>query len=559
MKTKKSSRRIRKGSKRRHTKKRGGVFGFKTRFTKNNDHDNYIKEIELSTFKPKPTPGKALASFVRKIEKEIVSQPVTLNRQGIPIPRKHPKLEINYLKSICGDVGICLSLNQNYEMIMDMFENFRDFKYLVDSPELLATGNNGTIRTLKYGKTVEGVAFHSYGIFKTANSAGSDNLMYEYLVGKYCVNELCRIFPIFMQTYGVYLKNDLLDKAEFPKDQRISSLPFKNLISLDFPMNINELCNRSADLCLVAQYYHRIETVADYIANFVYKYIQKGVMGNVSEIPLFLFQLYYTVAICREHFTHYDLHTKNVGLVKLPQGYHIEYEFEYSNLEVGGSVNDVIRFKSKYIVKLIDYGRSFFIGKDENENPISSTMVIDQIKRATDPNGSGPLCSADSADFGLMDDPLFHYLDARINNQSQDLTFLAVIKNKFATMKQILNLYFPTLVTMIDSVYYEDPTNFGTPSDVNRPFDIDPRSPIYNVRDAGYKFANYLYTDTDRVLQFNEREYAGSKSFGKLKVFSNRPMEFEPAVRSKKNLTTKVLPRGTATRFENPDIPNFDL
>lgn len=50
-------------------------------------------------------------------------------------------------------------------------------------------------------------------------------------------------------------------------------------------------------------------------------------------------------------FTHYDLHPSNVLLCEPVLGKYYKY-----------ILNDrtVVEFKSKYIVKIIDYGRSFF-------------------------------------------------------------------------------------------------------------------------------------------------------------------------------------------------------
>ena len=66
-------------------------------------------------------------------------------------------------------------------------------------------------------------------------------------------------------------------------------------------------------------------------------------------IPV-LFQIYGALHKLRNQFTHYDLHYGNVLLTELP-----EYYFSY-NFNTG---NNVYNVHCKYMVKMIDYGRSY--------------------------------------------------------------------------------------------------------------------------------------------------------------------------------------------------------
>ena len=66
-------------------------------------------------------------------------------------------------------------------------------------------------------------------------------------------------------------------------------------------------------------------------------------------IPV-LFQVYGALHKIRNEFTHYDLHYDNILLTELPNNY-FSYNF---NTE-----KNVYNVHSKYMVKIIDYGRSY--------------------------------------------------------------------------------------------------------------------------------------------------------------------------------------------------------
>ena len=71
-----------------------------------------------------------------------------------------------------------------------------------------------------------------------------------------------------------------------------------------------------------------------------------------NELIYVLFQVYAPLALLHDKFTHYDLHTGNILLYEPVKGCYVEYHYYIKGT--------VISFKSKYIVKIIDYGRCFF-------------------------------------------------------------------------------------------------------------------------------------------------------------------------------------------------------
>jgi hypothetical protein len=517
-----------------------------------------VASASVPEAKPKPDKysSKALKKFFGKLTANIRSQPPKIDPDTkIPI-RRHPKLEIAFLKSICGDVGICLSLNENFHMIMDMFDHFQDFTHLVDSPKILASGDNGTIRTLKYIKTTEGISFHAYGACKLTKHARNDNLMYEEMVGVYGVNRWCQHYPLFTRTYGSFVAPAQTKALLITQRGSVDRSAFDSLTRLHFPQDINTMCNQPENVCLVVQYYNNMTSLFDYVL----QYDRHMAPGDASpEIPQILFQLYYTLYQCRDIFTHYDMHAGNLNLIRLPAGHHIDYEYEFQTSETGNTTS-IIRFKSNFIVKLIDYGRSYFQGRDENDQPIDSATIIHMIEDAKRPGTQQKLCPR-LGDFGVSNDPRFYFIDSTSNNQSHDLRLLKDLSEMISNrpdLKNTFQTFYPTLVKILRKTMYNSTFDrntqslvfYGTPHMMTLPLTMTDTGVIFNVRDAFFRLANYLNSNLDNVNDLNDAAFATSTSIGTLKVFPNhsKKMVFIRAPRQKQT--------GMASRFENPDFAN---
>jgi hypothetical protein len=460
-----------------------------------------------------------LKRFVNKIKKDIQDQPIVPGKI-----RKHKKLEINYLKSMCGDVGICLSLNNNYDKIMNMFGRFADFQYLMGSPREIASGSNGVIRLLKFKKTVENISFNSYVTLKVPRSRNSDNLGYEYFVGHLCINHFCKYFPIFVQTYGLYqLTRETRLRFINPVTQvlPVTKTHLTNGLSIIDPLNnpadLMTVCSSSDFLCLSGQFYNNFITFKTYGETNTNK--------NYSDFPFILFQVYYTLHHVKTFFTHYDLHYENVGLVELPGGYHVDYEYEL----IYNGQPAVIRFKSKYIVKIIDYGRSYFQSQ-EPPNTTSKELIRDITKKNN-------LC-LNKLEFTHTN------INSKVKNESSDLRFLHMIYG-LATFKQVFNNY-PTLETGISKILFKG--NYSTRENLTNSVD----GTIRNVTDAHNYLSYYLLNNTDNSNGLNDAIYVGSNSLGTLTVSNlSNPMKFVPSIRKKKE--------GAKSRFEIPEFLNVSI
>ena len=139
---------------------------------------------------------------------------------------------------------------------------------------------------------------------------------------------------------------------------------------------------------------------------------EKEVFYEKDLIPV-LFQIYGALHKLRNQFTHYDLHTGNVLLTELP-----EYYFSY-NFNTG---NNVYNVHCKYMVKIIDYGRSYCEKSSKLINDLCNNVYDAKIKR---------LCNRNSWDTNVNG-----YYWA-ISNPTNQWKVISVLNNKSADLKLI--------------------------------------------------------------------------------------------------------------------------
>ena len=135
-------------------------------------------------------------------------------------------------------------------------------------------------------------------------------------------------------------------------------------------------------------------------------------------------------------YTHYDLHTNNVLLYKPVNGKYIQYHYHLPD-------GTVVSFKSRYIVKIIDYGRSYIDG---------SMRDYKQICRIAE---CKPNCGFYAGHAYLTPDPDMNYINSSLSSKSHDLRLLHMLKGTVDISVQ--------LRSALDKVIYN--TMYGTPSD----------------------------------------------------------------------------------------------
>ncbi len=263
------------------------------------------------------------------------------------------KEDATRLKAACPDSDMCVVLGM-YDSPMSRFtDGFQNLHYLAQCRRLGAPSSNGFV----FGMTFLRKGYKTYAVLKSSRDLGSDNLMYEYRIGLF-LNTKLRHLPNFVATYAAFTytsadawqtmvaaheKNTALspdqvrsalrsvpfdmemgcrdDHTYAPQSVRVAIL----VQNLPAPLSLQQLLDRreTADLTVVA-----------------------------NLLPV-LFQVYFALDTLRDEYTHYDLHANNVLLYEPSAGRHVAFVYHLRS-------GETLRFRSRYIAKIIDYGRSFF-------------------------------------------------------------------------------------------------------------------------------------------------------------------------------------------------------
>jgi hypothetical protein len=214
-------------------------------------------------------------------------------------------------------------------------------------------------------------------------------------------------------------------------------------------------------------------------------------------------------------FTHYDLHDKNILIYKPYKTQYITYIYHLKN-------NQTIRFKSQYIAKIIDYGRSYF-----KDSKITSADIYNKIcalsecqPKCGDRYGYGTFSSY----FGEM------FINPAKRNMSHDLRLMHIISSKLAYNIDIIKKSPTTihLLTILNKVVYEqgivnkDDRGYGTKEDTTIGSEY-----VRNVIDAERELRNSIQT-----IQLQEKTPAYMDQYtecGKMHIYTNgTPMKYIP-------------------------------
>jgi hypothetical protein len=260
----------------------------------------------------------------------------------------------NILKTYCKNPDNCLALGVYGDYIKTFFNNFRDINTDIDKTNLKKIGTpsaNGFIIEIPFKKD----GYTSYTALKCASEPHSDNLYYEYYVGKFFINNYLKKLSCFVETYDCY---NFIDDAKWLRtynEAQTNSIAnavmhlrirrFYNIKEDD--MNYFDMsCRVSVLMCVLIQHFD----------NF-YSFNQKLSSTNINNMKYdyyyLWYQLYYSLVYLGNKYTHYDLHDGNVFLYKPYDGK------QYILMKYHNGTN-YFEFKSEYIVKIIDYGRNYF-------------------------------------------------------------------------------------------------------------------------------------------------------------------------------------------------------
>ena len=229
-----------------------------------------------------------------------------------------------------------------------------------------------------------------------------------------------------------------------------------------------------------------------------------------------MFQIYMPLAMLKDNFTHYDLHTDNVLMYYPIKDKFIQYHYHIDD-------NTTVQFKSKYIVKIIDYGRSY-----------SSQIQSDKIYKQ--------LCDicvecGENDGFGWLETPkkpiTNYYINSTKRNMSHDLQLLASFIRLISSNKNVmtnLNKNAPYISELLLRVRYNNEPSMGVIENTKIPAPDENGLPqnIRNVVDV-YKYIKYYVISNQSVTD----AYYSSSSFGKmgdLHIYTDgRIMNFIPS------------------------------
>lgn len=264
-----------------------------------------------------------------------------------------------FLKTICSDAGVCIAFGIEEEIIKRFFKNFIQFQFLTTIKKYNKISGNGFIYELQYTRR----NYNSYAIMKYNSYEGGDNIIYEFIVGLF-INKLCKVVPCFIETYGLYKVNknthtilkynaiNTSNKTEINVFKR--SMTFITLNQIKQQQFIKQTCN-SFYYSILIQHINNANT----LKNVIYQNLNNLLLFSNNYLIYILFQIYYVLSRYMHIFTHYDLSLENVLLYIPKQNNYIQYYYHCSD-------GTIIDFKSHYLVKIIDYARSYFDYQTDN-------------------------------------------------------------------------------------------------------------------------------------------------------------------------------------------------
>jgi hypothetical protein len=312
----------------------------------------------------------------------------------------------------------------------DAFQNLD--KYTRTVQQIGEVSRNGFIRKLQYES--EG---NRYSIVLKSNvSQYTDNLVYEYLVGL-CINEFSKYFPCFAKSYMI---------GTYRNDQ--SQLLFRNIVNqVVLPNNLNEYiqpldtsnlnqivktgCENNRMLCLFMQHIPVELSVAQFLDT-----IYPNQTSKLYELAAFLHITYSMLSSLADYFTHYDLHTSNIVLVKIPNN-----QFVNIRIHLPNGIR-IVSYKSIYLPVIIDYGHIFANCQNLNNLIHNSNEIIQTTCNfdSTNPIAQERVCKRECGDDkGYNWLPIYNYATRSFNQQTPGRYYIDPTRRNISHDVKLLN------------------------------------------------------------------------------------------------------------------------
>ena len=446
---------------------------------------------------------------------------------------------------ICADSGTCMAFGIENDKIKKLFNNYIDFKYVSSLKRIGEVSANGFVTQLEYKRN----NYKSHAILKSSVKYEADNLYYEYLVGKMFINTKTKIFPCFLETYGCYMytsRRNWQSIKEIKRGTPTEKIDLTKLLYLNNNINEHNLrnsCESSLYFTILIENIKNAQTLSSNLLNTTFL---------TQDLASVLYQIYMPLSQLSTSFTHYDLHDENV-LVYKPFG---ENSNKYITFHYHLSNKKIITFKSKYLVKIIDYGRSFFKDGNQNSKIIYEALCEEPKCNIEDVTGT----CGDEVGYGYLNNPTEEYNITPIKqNMSHDLRLLKMILNKLKDNRESLKVKmqninslelktFTQIYSILSNVIYTG--NFGTAERTDSGLD----SKIHNVSDA-YTVIEGVVSSPD-YKNMNNTNY-NTLNGGDLHIYTNKPMKFIPDILNNK---TKSLDKiKTKIKTKTKTLKNITL
>ena len=221
-------------------------------------------------------------------------------------------------------------------------------------------------------------------------------------------------------------------------------------------------------------------------------------------------------------YTHYDLHLHNVLLYSPKENSYIDFCYTLP----GG---EKIQFNCPYLVKIIDYGKSFFNDKTNSGSFTGSSENFFQYFNDIED------CQDHAAGLHWLyrekNNQDNHFIYSRIPNHSHDLKLVNFIKKFYTNNSYNVPLIFRDL---FDKLVYRNENGVISRKNDNTNKQIRTCTDLYTF------LKNYLL-NTNFVLQSNKTtDIDGKEKLGTLNVYAENETPMEFVMEKKKNRVEKV-------------------
>lgn len=393
------------------------------------------------------------------------------------------------LEVTCKNPDNCLALGDYDEVIKRYFENFQNLE-LVDNSALKRIGkpsNNGFIIEVPFKKH----NYTAYTALKCSSVEDSDNLLYEYYVGKYFINKYSKMYPCFVETYDLYeykTEQDYKIVKERVTSNKLSNIDFKTFIQkvditgMEEDSVVDYSCLKNKLLCVLIQHFDKFISFDDEF--------NKNHDNIKYDLYNLMYQVYFPLCMLGSNYTHYDLHANNVSLYKPLDGKKcILMRYHHKG--------QVFEFRSEYIVKIIDYGRNYF-----NNGKITSKEIIEKVCKQ---QNCQPYCGEKQGYNIIQGDSIsstdeFYWINPRVPNVSHDLRFIEYIHDE-----SLIN------TGVIKKLTYKE--DYGTPE--NTTGNASNVTSIYNLLDALELKLNIFNS------QKSDKKYANWKVAAEMDIYDD--------------------------------------